>query len=98
MKQSNIAVPDDPLWLLLELFKIDPVDDPCHSISPTGTEDGFYRIIIQHLLKVSQSFIVGTGEVSRGIAAGCLTHFYHKAPFFLQYADTFSDLFSGHVP
>ena len=60
MKNSNITEPDDPFGVFLKLFEIDAIDDPRHAISSPCAKDRFYFIVIEHLLKIIQSFFVCT--------------------------------------
>jgi hypothetical protein len=58
MQNGDVAVPDDPLWFFLKDRKVDLVDDPYRSVSPSCANDRPYGIIIQHLLQIRQPHFI----------------------------------------
>src|SRR5688572_14303390 len=97
MQDGNIAIPDDPLWLLFEFFKIDPVNDPAHTITPASAKHCLYFVVIQHLLEISQPLFIRPGKIICRITPYCLPHFYFISPFFLQNTYAFRSLFGIHI-
>ena len=96
MEDGNIAVAHDPFGLLREFFKIDPINDASGAIPPAGTENGIYFLIVQHLLEITQSFLIGAGKIGHGSATNRIAHFYIIAPL-LQDLYTGLHFFEGHI-
>src|ERR1035437_3435365 len=61
MKNSNVAVTDDPFRLLLKNFKIKFINDPQGAVSPARADDRPDGSIIQHLLHILRTLFITSG-------------------------------------
>src|SRR3954471_20917061 len=63
-QDCDIAKADDPLGVIGQSAEVDLVDDMHGAISASGTEDGFQRRIIQHMLQVGRPFCIGAAKAA----------------------------------
>ena len=96
MQYGDIAVPDDPFGPLQELFKPDIIYDPARTITAPRAEHGLYILIIQHLLEIGQSFLIGTGKISLRLTTYRSPGLNRIAPL-SQHADTGLHFLRGHI-
>src|SRR4051812_26161175 len=80
LQYGDVAETNDPFGMLPEFFEADAVNDPCKTVASPCAQNCFHFLVIQHLLQVIQSFIIGTRKIIGRIAMRCSAQLYRIAP------------------
>src|SRR5690606_3988859 len=63
MKRSNVAVADNPLWMIHECTKVNRIDDACSSVATAGAKDCLYVRLINKLLQCADSVLISSCKI-----------------------------------
>ena len=80
MKHRHIAEADDPFGMLFQFFEVEFVYDTNGAVTAPCTENGFYGLIFQHLLKVGCPFFIRSSE-SKISFTDAAANLYMEPPF-----------------
>ena len=63
VKQSNIAIPDDPFRIIDKAIKIKLINYPAQAVTAPRAKNCLQMYIVEHLLKIIQTLRVRSGKI-----------------------------------
>src|SRR5215208_1705050 len=79
MQNCNITKANNPFWFDPEFSPVNPVHNPDGSITTSCTHDGFDGWIVEHFLKIFQTFIISPSKCEI-LFSYRITQFYLVSP------------------